>query len=361
MDRILRHSPSDAILVLLSVVHLGVVFAFPAIPTIALGVWWNSNTISHNFIHLPFFRANALNRMYSVYLSGLLGIPQELWRSRHLAHHAGRPWIFRVTAAAALEVLAVFAVWLTLERFAPRFFWFVYLPGYAVGLALCYLHGQLEHAGGTSSHYGLLYNRAFFNDGYHVEHHRRPLLHWTHLPESPESPGNRGRESRWPAVLRWIELLNLQTLEHVALRLRPLQRLLLATHESALRAHLAALPPVRTVTVIGGGMFPRTALLLAKLLPDAEVTLVDARQDHLDIAARFLDGRTRMEHRRFSPEDRDPADLLIVPLSFDGDRGRLYRDPPAAAVLVHDWIWRRRGRSLVVSTILLKRMNLVIR
>jgi len=59
--------------------------------------------------------------------------------------------------------------------------------------------------------------------------------------------------------------------------------------------------------------------------------------------------------------DRDGCDLLIVPLAFDGDRPAIYARPPAAAVIVHDWIWRRRGVGCVVSIALLKRINLVRR
>ena len=55
---------------------------------IAIGVWWNSNTIAHNFIHRPFFRSRRFNALFSAYLSVLLGIPQVLWRDRHLAHFA---------------------------------------------------------------------------------------------------------------------------------------------------------------------------------------------------------------------------------------------------------------------------------
>jgi hypothetical protein len=54
-------------------------------------------------------------------------------------------------------------------------------------------------------------------------------------------------------------------------------------------------------------------------------------------------------------------DLLVIPLAFDGDRRALYERPPASAMLVHDWIWRRRGSSAVVSRLLLKRLNLVMR
>jgi hypothetical protein len=55
-------------------------------------------------------------------------------------------------------------------------------------------------------------------------------------------------------------------------------------------------------------------------------------------------------------------DLVVVPLAYVGDRARLYRDPPAPFLLVHDWLWRPGGtRGTVVSVLLLKRLNLVIR
>src|SRR5713226_6875568 len=86
---LLRHSNWDALLVALGVVHAVILVALPVAPIIALGVWWNSNTISHNFIHKPFFKARALNRFFSAYLTLLLGIPQSFWRDRHVAHHVG--------------------------------------------------------------------------------------------------------------------------------------------------------------------------------------------------------------------------------------------------------------------------------
>ena len=58
-----------------------------------------------------------------------------------------------------------------------------------------------------------------------------------------------------------------------------------------------------------------------------------------------------MSDRALSP------DLIVVPLAYVGDREALYRGegPP---LLVHDWIWRRRGASVVISPLLLKRLNL---
>ena len=53
---------------------------------IAVGVWWNANTVSHLFIHRPFFRRRAANACVAALLTATLGFPQSLWRDRHLAH-----------------------------------------------------------------------------------------------------------------------------------------------------------------------------------------------------------------------------------------------------------------------------------
>jgi hypothetical protein len=53
--------------------------------------------------------------------------------------------------------------------------------------------------------------------------------------------------------------------------------------------------------------------------------------------------------------------VVVIPLSFDGDRPSLYAHPPAPIVVVHDWIWRKRGDSHIVSLALLKRINMVRR
>src|SRR5580658_3377679 len=86
---ILRFSAWDAWFVALAGMHGAALLLFPFAPVIAIGLWWNANTISHNFIHRPFCRPRILNRLFSAYLSVLLGFPQTLWRERHLSHHAG--------------------------------------------------------------------------------------------------------------------------------------------------------------------------------------------------------------------------------------------------------------------------------
>ena len=58
---------------------------------------------------------------------------------------------------------------------------------------------------------------------------------------------------------------------------------------------------------------------------------------------------------RIAREDLEGARLL----NARGNRNAIYTQPPAPAVIVHDWIWRRRGTSRIVSLALLKRINLV--
>lgn len=356
LDRRLTAARREGWLAGLAGAHGALLFAAPSLPLVALGLWWNANTVAHNFIHRPFFRTGGANALFSAYLSLLLGFPQTLWRQWHLAHHAGAPWRLRLDPWLALETGLVLLSWTAMAAFAPTFLLRTYLPGYLLGLGLCRLQGHYEHAGGATSHYGRLYNLLFLNDGHHVEHHAWPGAHWSDLPSLVRP---NARASRWPAVLRWLEAFGLEGLERWVLRSPRLQRFVLARHARAARRLLAGMVEVRSVTIVGGGLFPRTALLLSEILPEARITVVDRSAANLEAARRFLDGRIELVHAHYRPSASEGADLLVIPLSYSGDREEIYRCPPARAVLVHDWIWRRRGASAVVSWLLLKRLNLV--
>jgi hypothetical protein len=183
-------------------------------------------------------------------------------------------------------------------------------------------------------------------------------MHWQDLPRAKASEASA---SSWPAVLRWLELVNLCALERLVLCLPILQRFVLKRHEAAMRRLLADLPPVRRVGIVGGGLFPRTAMILRRLLPDASLALIDLSARNLAIARPFVVGEVEFIHERFEPTTACDFDLLVVPLAFSGDRTAIYRRPPAEAVFVHDWIWQPRGKSVVVSWLLLKRLNRVRR
>jgi hypothetical protein len=101
--------------------------------------------------------------------------------------------------------------------------------------------------------------------------------------------------------------------------------------------------------------------VLKRTLPQAALTIVDARASHLAAARPFVEPWARLEHAAFDPAVSCDADLLVVPLAFDGDRGLVYDRPPTRAVLVHDWLWSPHGRSVVISWLLLKRLNLIVR
>jgi hypothetical protein len=160
-------------------------------------------------------------------------------------------------------------------------------------------------------------------------------------------------------VLRWLEGFNLVLLERLVLRSRSLQRFVLDRHERALRKLLVDQPPIEQVGIVGGGLFPRTALILQRLLPGARLFLIDANPDHLAIARTLIQGNVEFIHGWYDPSTHRGYDLLVVPLAFVGDRAALYRQPPAPVVLIHDWIWNRVGAGTIVSPLLLKRLNKV--
>jgi hypothetical protein len=354
-DRFLRYSVWDGVFVALAVLHGVLLLALPVLPVVAIGVWWNSNTISHNFIHRPFFRIRALNTLFSLYLSVILGIPQSIWKARHLAHHADVPWRLRITPLTVVEVSFVAALWGLLITLTPWFFLTVYVPGYLLGLALCYVHGYFEHADGTISHYGSFYNGLFFNDGYHIEHHANPGTHWTTLPSRVASDG---RVSRWPAILRWLEYGSLDSLERLVLRSPRLQQFVLNCHERAFR-RLLPRDGISRVAIVGGGLFPRTAMVLQRLLPHAQLVVIDASAENLRLAQESLPQTIERIHAFYDPARHCGFDLVVIPLAYVGDRAAFYRKPAAPHMIVHDWLWRPRGQSTIVSWLLLKRVNLV--
>jgi hypothetical protein len=374
--RLFRASPRDALVAAAAVGHGAAVLGALALAAaggaavkaavvvlLALGMCWGSNTVSHIHLHGPLFRSSPTNAAFSLYLSLLLAVPQRFWKVRHLAHHGlGGA---RLGRQGWSELFIVGLGALAFASGAPALFATVYLPAVLLGLGLCAVQGYEEHARSDAGvdHHGALYNRLWFNDGFHAAHHRAPSAHWTTLP-ARAAAGDVC--SALPPVMRWLELLPnrmaasfLDWLERATLGSPPVRRFMIASHR---RAWVSLLPslgePVNAVTIVGGGLFPRTALVLAELLPGARLTVVDAVPAHLERARAFLHGaRVRFVAGVFA--GGDAADLVVIPLAFRGDRAALYRRPPARWLVVHDWLWRARGRSVVVSPFLLKRLNLV--
>jgi hypothetical protein len=320
-----------------------------------------------------------------LYLSLILGVPQTLWRARHLWHHAGEPakrFPLRPHRQARLEFGAIGVLWCLLAYHDLARFVQAYVPGYLIGLSVCYLHGRYEHlnrgqpAQGAISSYGRLYNWLWLNDGYHAEHHRWPAVHWTRLPARRLARGT-APVSTLPPVARWLGSLSglanlcaarlLASLEHVALRSERIQNWLLAVHEAALRPALSHCQLVNgrplTIGIVGGGLFPRTALILGRLLPDAQLHIVEGEPSHIEPARQVLRSRglaAQFVAQTYAADSITRFDVVVIPLGYVGERAALYERPVAPVMLIHDWLWRRRGwPSLVVSRWLLKRLNVV--
>ncbi|HTQ37368.1 MAG TPA: fatty acid desaturase [Steroidobacteraceae bacterium] len=204
----------------------------------ALGISWNINSVSHNFLHTPYFRWQPLNRAFSLLESVAIGFSQTFYTWVHMRHHEGNsdrpgpdgktrdplsiyrfgrdgapesPWgyvfkgffrdsggsIYRRLKArrpfeaawgrVELGAVAVFVALLAVMDWRAVLF---LLPFYYLGECLSQLNGYFEHLHGNPdepiawgvSTYTPLYNLLWFNNGHHAEHHYRPRAHWTRLP-----------------------------------------------------------------------------------------------------------------------------------------------------------------------------------
>jgi fatty acid desaturase len=237
----------------------------PAFVAVAMSYVWNLQSISHNFIHNPFFTNKWLNYAYSVVETLVIGVPQVLYHHYHMNHHWGdndakdaagntRDWssiyrhsgddqpepfwryvlfsVFRVEIMPVLRVavrqrqlrqvivegVALGGFWLLMGLVNWHYLVFFYFPSYYIGWILSYAEGYLEHYGcqpgnpyaNSVSSYNRLYNLLWFNNGYHHEHHWDPKAHWTematlHTQIKPELDANHTRTLRGPHLTALFE------------------------------------------------------------------------------------------------------------------------------------------------------------
>ncbi len=228
---------------------------------------WNVQSISHNFIHNPFFVSDWLNRAFSIVESLAIGVPQTIYYHYHMNHHwgdndapgpdgttkdwgstyrhgkNGRPepfWSYcligffrfelgpcfrmigrhgrRHVLLLLAESLALGGFWLAALVLNWRFLVFFYLPTYYLGWVLTYAHTYVLHYGArpgnpyanSVSSYHRLYNLVFFYNGYHQEHHWDPKAHWTRMREVraeilPQMIANGTRVLRGPHITAFLE------------------------------------------------------------------------------------------------------------------------------------------------------------
>jgi fatty acid desaturase len=219
----------------------------------------NFQCVAHNHIHNPFFRSRRLNSAFSVFNSLLIGGPHSLYRIHHLHHHKYNndavdpetgttkdltstwrfsPWRWREESLLSYafigyfrsdfgfllrevrrkgqlpwvigESAALLALLIAIGLLNLRGLLIFYLPVWYLGNAAAQAENYLEHYGAfpgsrktdSVSSYGRVYNLIWFNNGYHQEHHYRPQVHWTRIPEvkpllPPESERRVARGAHW--------------------------------------------------------------------------------------------------------------------------------------------------------------------
>ena len=99
---IMKYSAWDWVPVGLAVLHLayflGFFVAFPYMSwplrtaaglLYAISISWSINSISHNFIHNPYFVSKTLNTVFSYLLSLTIGFSQAMYNFIHMRHHSG--------------------------------------------------------------------------------------------------------------------------------------------------------------------------------------------------------------------------------------------------------------------------------
>lgn len=209
------------------------------------------NGSMHYHIHRPLFKSNKLNKAYDYVCSIPNLVSFEAYKFIHIEHHkytndrlvngkVGDPvstyrcgngieesfWSYVIFSSlrnnfsaedllnkkdtvnwnklkweGRLGLLAMIAVFVINVHFAILYFITVCVSS-MVNAALSYNEHHkaidIEDSSRDSvSCYNYLYNKLFFNTGYHQEHHYRPGVHWTKLPElTKQLPADR-RVVKW--------------------------------------------------------------------------------------------------------------------------------------------------------------------
>lgn len=202
------------------------------------------NTSMHHHTHVPIFVNKRLNRLYELFVSMATMIPFQLWKYFHLTHHKynndvkknnivkdplsfyryGKNnerenfWLYVVfglyrdisgisvkdvantcstkfklqdtkklrTENIMLVLYLLAVLWVTGWYFV--YYSFVIIVTLMANNANSYgeHYGAMDHGNfrcDSVGSYSKLFNFLCFNSGFHQEHHVKPSLHWTKLPE----------------------------------------------------------------------------------------------------------------------------------------------------------------------------------
>ena len=203
---------------------------------------------------------------------------------------------------------------------------------------------------------------------------------------------------------------SLNILEYVTMNIPIIREWVLASHHSAFDRLLQGLNFNR-ILVVGGGIYPRTALVMKTLYPDAQITIQDKSRESLKIAEAYLQ-KTNCElnisylHEEYillppattysttyateystvydtlpawafgtnvttitttaiAASSSRPYDLVIYPLAFQSNTTTTASTttPIMYTRVRHCWMWENTGtsKSTIVSYLLLKKLVLEVK
>ncbi|TVQ80003.1 MAG: fatty acid desaturase [Bradymonadales bacterium] len=232
--RSLVYGAACLVLFILNFRHGGI---HPILYPLLLFFSFSTAIMAHNHNHLPMFKSNVLNVLWSHFLSFFYGHPVSVWvpvHNRNHHTHTNAPGDWSATyqhskknnllslvsynwVAGAVEFKGALRYFAGLRLKNPKAFALVCLEyivwaGLILGFllydwrkALLYLiiPGQLTvfsiHVFNYLQHVDTDYksewdhsrnflgkwaNRILFNNGYHTQHHTTPMMHWSRLPEA---------------------------------------------------------------------------------------------------------------------------------------------------------------------------------
>jgi hypothetical protein len=217
-----------------------------------------------------------------------------------------------------VEAGLVLAMWAAIAIVLPRFFLTVYLPGWAIGLGLCFLQGHFEHERGTTSHYGRVYNALFFNDGYHVEHHARPGALWTEPACACDGPtplraaGRRCCVGSIGFTLESLETIGPAIPHAAALRSSPPTNALCGVCLSSLPPNHACCDRRRRTVSANGDHSPPPCFLTRRWSSLKRMRIMWRS------AKTFLGDSVEYRHERWDARQSETVDLVIVATRVSG-------------------------------------------
>ena len=203
--------------------------------------YYNYIVVNHEFMHTPFFHSEILNKIMLVFSSANLLYPMTVIDDEHRLHHGfnndpirngttqdptstyrkgkngkQEAWlsyillnVFRANSPMELRgiiknlgkgshgkivfvELLLIALTIGFVLYIDwRWFFVGLVPSFYIGWVLTDHHNYFEHYhardpynrfANSVSYYGRFYNKIWFNEGYHQEHHIKPQAHWSTRP-----------------------------------------------------------------------------------------------------------------------------------------------------------------------------------